>query len=71
MKKLTQEQINKILEGHKHWINKDCEGWENMKADFSFCDLRDTNLRYANLCGVDLCGAKGVPYVPMVCPEEV
>ena len=25
MKKLTQEQINKILEGHKHWINEDWE----------------------------------------------
>lgn len=24
MKKLTQEQINKILEGHKHWLNEDC-----------------------------------------------
>ena len=40
MKKLTQEQINKILEGHKHWLNEDCEGWETMIADFSYCDLR-------------------------------
>lgn len=30
MKKLTQEQINKILEGHKHYLNEDCEGWETM-----------------------------------------
>lgn len=115
MKKLTQEQINKILEEHKHWLNKDCEGWESMRADFSYCelahtDLSNTDLRYANLrcailrdsdlshtnlshtdlsytdlsytdlshadlsyinlCGADLHGAKGVPYVPMVCPEE-
>jgi hypothetical protein len=27
MKKLTQEQIDKILEGHKHWLNEDCECW--------------------------------------------
>ena len=60
MKKLTQEQINKILEEHKHWLNEDCEGWETMMADFSSCDLRDANLSYA----------KEVPYIPMVCPEE-
>ena len=49
MRKLTQEQINKILEGHKHWLNEDCEGWETMKADFSYCDLSNTNLSSANL----------------------
>ena len=69
MKKLTQEQINKILEEHKHWLNKDCRGWETMKANFSCCnlsyadlsyaDLRyanlsDADLRYANLCGANL-----------------
>ena len=130
MKKLTQKQINKILEEHKHWLNEDCEGWEIMRADFSYCDLSGANLsgtilrgailrgailRGANLSGAilsgtilrgadlrgailsgailsgailsgtilrgadlshtdlrdaDLCGAKGVPYVPMVCPEE-
>ena len=52
MEKLTQEQINKILEGHKHWLNEDCEGWETMIADFSSCDLR-----YANLCDANLSGA--------------
>ena len=52
MKKLTQEQINKILEGHKHWLNEDCKGRETMMADFSSCDLRD-----ANLSGADLSGA--------------
>ena len=62
MKKLTQEQINKILEGHKRWLNEDCEGWETTKADFSSCDLRyadlrDADLRYANLRDADLSGA--------------
>ena len=85
MKKLTQEQINKILEGHKHWLNEDCEGWETMGADFSSCDLSFANLHYADLSSAnlhyadlhgadlssaDLRGAKGVPHVPMVCPEE-
>ena len=59
MKKLTQEQINKILEGHKHWLNADCEAWETMKANFScrdlsYADLRDADLRYADLRYADL-----------------
>ena len=60
MKKLTQEQINKILEGHKHWLNEDCEdceGWETMKADFSHCDLGHTDLSHFDLRGADLHGA--------------
>ena len=57
MEKLTQEQINKILEGHKHWLNADCEGWETMKADFSHCDLLYANLRDAYLHGANLIGA--------------
>ena len=44
---MTREELSTILENHKHWINEDCENWENMKA----------NLRYANLCGTDLRGA--------------
>ena len=65
MKKLTQKQINKILEGHKHWLNEDCKGWETMIADFSSCDLSG-----ANLGGANLRDAEEVPYIPMVCPEE-
>ena len=57
MKKLAQEQIKKILEGHKHWLNEDCEGWETMKADFSYCDLRGADLSGADLRGADLSGA--------------
>ena len=54
MKKLTQKQINKILEGHKHWLNEDCKGWETMIADFSSCDLGGVNLGGANLGGANL-----------------
>ena len=46
---MTQEELNKVLENHKHWLNEDCDGWEEMKAD-----LCGANLRYANLCGADL-----------------
>ena len=54
MKKLTQEQINKILEEHKHWLYEDCKGWETMMADFSHCDLRGADLSYANLLYANL-----------------
>ena len=57
MKKLTQKQINKILEGHKHWLNEDCRGWENMTADFSSCDLSYVDLSYVNLRHANLRGA--------------
>ena len=49
---MTQEELNKVLENHKHWLNEDCEGWENMRAD-----LRGANLRYADLRGADLSDA--------------
>ena len=65
--KLTQKEINKIIENHKHWLNKDVDGWDNMKANFSnqdLCDanlsradLRNANLRGANLSGADLSDA--------------
>ena len=54
MKKLTQEQIKKMLEEHKHWLNEDCEGWETMRADFSYCELNHTDLSYANLSYANL-----------------
>ena len=53
MKKLTQKQINKILEGHKHWLNEDCKGWKTMMADFSSCDLRGADLSYVDLSYVN------------------
>ena len=30
MKRLTQEEINKVLENHKHWLAEDCDfiGWK-------------------------------------------
>ena len=64
---MTKEELSIILENHKHWINEDCEGWENMKADLCYANLRyadlcDANLRDADLCDAnlryaDLCGA--------------
>ena len=52
MKTISKEKLKVILENHKHWLNKDCGGCEQMRAD-----LNGANLRYANLYGADLHGA--------------
>ena len=54
---MTQEELNKILENHKHWLNEDCEGWENMKANLRGANLRGADLRGADIYGADLYGA--------------
>ena len=69
---MTQEELNKVLENHKHWLNEDCDGWEEMKvnlrnadlcnanlcgANLCSADLRNANLRSADLCGANLCNA--------------
>ena len=57
MRKITQEELNKIIEQHKHWINEDCEGWEGMKADLYSADLTRANLTGADLTRANLTGA--------------
>ena len=64
---MTQEELNKVLENHKHWLNEDCDGWEEMKAnlcnadlcgaDLRYANLRNADLRNADLCNADLCNA--------------
>ena len=46
---MNQEELKIILKNHKHWINEDCDEWEEMYAD-----LRDADLSYANLSDADL-----------------
>ena len=57
LKKISKEELNKIIKDHKHWLCEDCEGWEKMRADLSYSDLRDADLSYANLSYADLRGA--------------
>ena len=64
LRKISQEELNEIIENHQHYLNKDCDGWESMKADLRFMDLsyldlshkdlRYADLRYANLSHADL-----------------
>lgn len=50
-RKITQEELNEILEKHKKWLH-DEHGGE--RADLSGRDLRDSNLRDSDLRGSDL-----------------
>ena len=54
---MTQEELNKIIEQHHHWLEEDCEGWEDMKANLSRANLSRADLRGADLRGADLRGA--------------
>lgn len=51
---MTQEELDKIIERHQHWLKEDCEGWEDMKAYLRSADLRGVNLCEADLRGADL-----------------
>jgi len=70
---MTQEELDKIIEVHQHWINRDCKDWKQMRADLSGQNLTKLNLSqkklsgailnnailcYADLSGADLWGAQ-------------
>ena len=48
-KKITQEEMDKIIEDHQHWLKEDCEGWENMR-----CILNDAEIEDLHIIGADL-----------------
>ena len=59
---MTNEEIKKIIENHKHWVYEDVNGWTEMCACFENANLsgayfRDANLLAANFCGADLTDA--------------
>ena len=54
---MKSEEIKKVLENHKHWINEDVDGWANMRADLYGADMRRADLYVADLRGADLCRA--------------
>ena len=51
---MDRKELDKILENHKHWLNEDIEGWEDMRANLCSADLRSANLRSAYLRSADL-----------------
>lgn len=64
---MTQEELNMIIEDHQHWLARDCEGWESMRANLSGADLSGLSMENArmsygtfnraNLSGTNLNGA--------------
>ena len=54
---MTQEELDKIVEQHQHWLNEDCEGWEDMRANIADANLAGANLTDANLTDAYLAGA--------------
>ena len=54
---MTQEELDKIVEQHQHWLKEDCEGWEDMKANLAGANLTGANLADANLTDANLADA--------------
>ena len=59
---INGKTLEKILENHKHWLNRDIAGWRNMRAnlnnaDLRYADLSNANLRYVDLSNANLNGA--------------
>lgn len=59
MRTISKEELENILEDHRHYLAEDVCDWETMKADFaradlSRADLRESNLKYANFRGANL-----------------
>ena len=47
-KTVTEAELKKILENHKHWLNKDCTGWQCMRAN-----LLHAYIGYMDLSGIE------------------
>lgn len=55
---MTQEELDKIVEQHQHWLNEDCEGWKDMRADLRDKDLSGLRIDCARLNRASLVGAR-------------
>ena len=65
-RKITQEELNKILDKHKKWLNNepggecadlhysDLRGCNFCGSNLSGCNFRDSDLRYSDLRGCNL-----------------
>jgi len=50
---MTQEELNKAIKAHQHFLMRDCEDWKNMRANFHDRDLRGLDLSGADLREAD------------------
>ena len=52
---MNQEELNEVIENHKHYLEEDCEDWEDMGVDLSGVDLSGLDLRGADLERAKIC----------------
>ena len=72
MKTYTQAELNEIIRNHGHWVMRDIDGWERMRANLTGADLTGADLTGANMVGADLTGAeltRADLFVPIACPD--
>ena len=55
---MTQKELARVIKNHQHWLNKDCKGWESMRANLAGADLTGADLSHVNLSHADLSHAK-------------
>ena len=55
--KIGDYTLEEILERHLHWLNRDCENWESMRADLRSANMIDADLHGANMINADMRGA--------------
>jgi uncharacterized protein YjbI with pentapeptide repeats len=54
---MNNAELKKIIDDHQHWINEDCEDWQDLRANLREADLYGANLYGANLREANLYGA--------------
>ena len=54
MRTFSADELKIIIEKHNHWLNNDCVGCENMRADLSYADLTNADLSCVDLTNADL-----------------
>lgn len=57
MKHITQKELDKMISDHKHWLDKDCYGWEDMRLDLSYTDCSWLSMSGAVMVGANMCNA--------------
>lgn len=56
-KKITKKEVMDAVKKHQHFLNKDCDDWVLMRADFSNCLIEDIELKKLNMMQVNFAGA--------------
>lgn len=82
MCKFTSEKLREIIDLHEKWLRNEIDGVRAnlcganlsganlMEADLREANLSGADLRWATLYEADLRGTKGVPFIPMACPDS-